>query len=92
MRPHSKELAYRIDMMVAFQNDESIQYRHKSNPRRGWQDSPSQNLCFEFNNIEYRKKPVMIEGWIHPKHIHTPPPGGCAQLGCVYVRQVESGE
>jgi len=87
MRPSSKTLANRIDVMIAFQNGEDIQYRHKTGMQK-WQNSPSQNLMFNFDVCEYRKKPVMIEGWCDPRHIHTGRQGGCQIVGCIQVRQV----
>jgi len=88
MRPHSKVLAHRIDVMIAFQNGENVQYRRKRS-ELPWNNSPSKNLSFDFDIHDYRIKPVLIEGYVDPKHLHTKLQGGCHVVGCIKVRQVE---
>jgi len=87
MQPDSKELARRIDAMLAFQNGEPMEYRNSG--MKTWVDlSKHGGLSFNWERCDFRKKPVMIEGWIDPKHIHLRRGGGCDIVGCIQVRQV----
>ena len=92
MRADSKELAYRINILTAFQSGEEIQYRHKIGGFKQWLISSNKNLAFNFETMEYRKKPQLREGYVfesmlhnHPEsHIHTKKEGTCFK-----VREVE---
>ena len=89
MRPESKELADRIDIMIAFQNSEPVQWR--SGPGDVWVDATEQGLAFHFESMEYRLKPVLKEGWVHPEQLHINQTG-CGAAPCIHVRQVIEGE
>ena len=72
MYPDSKELAERIDILVAFQNGEEIEYRSigkGTTPWTGKYGTSPQNLSFTFNDTEYRVKPTVIEGYVRPYNL-----------------------
>jgi len=90
MRPTSTRLAHRIDVMLAFQNGDAVQFRHKTGPSSGvsWRESPSNSLMFRFDTCDYRIKPKLIEGYVDPLYVH-PHGAACGDTMCIKVRQVE---
>ncbi len=88
MNRNSKELARRIDVEVAYQNGAEMEYRNTGTHK--WVElSEGGVLSFNWMSCDFRVKRVLIEGYVDPAEIHTPPPGGCVQLGCIHVREVE---
>ena len=73
MYPNSKELAERIDVLVAFQNDEEIEHRSIGSkgtaPWVGKYGNSPQSLSFNFNDTEYRVKSTIIEGYVRPYNL-----------------------
>lgn len=93
MRPSSKELADRIDVMVAFQNKEVIQFRNRKHPERDWSTSVD-SLGFNWDKFEYRLKPTIVvprEGYVFNNQLHRHPSSHKHRVGedtCFRVREV----
>ncbi len=103
MTPNSKELAHRIDTMVAFQNKEPIQFRSrkkKGSCLHGGAREPTwstgcANLAFKWETHEYRKKPPTPPeprtGYIFERALHQHPKDHNWKKGdetCFPVREV----
>ena len=92
MYPNSKELTERIDLLVAFRNGEEIEHRSIGKGTAPWigkYGSSPQSLIFNFNNTEYRKKPRILEGYVHKRHVHpyTSGSSGCS-ANCIQMKEV----
>ena len=96
MKWDSKEIAYRIKILTAFQNGEEIEHRNKTAPKSPWAgkfDGFEQSLSFNFETTEYRKKPQLREGYIFASMLHKHPgdfPRKTGRDTCFKVREVPS--
>ena len=90
MRRDSKELADRIDVMVAFQNGEEVQHRTKGLSGSWVTTGVGSSLSFDFRDYEYRLLPKPREGYVHPNDLH-PIQVGCSMTSCIHVREVTDG-
>ena len=71
MKRDSKELAYRVKILTAFQNGEEIEHRNTvgGRPWSGKFEGFEQSLSFSFEMTEYRVKPTIIEGYVRPYNL-----------------------
>ncbi len=86
MKPDSRELADRIDVLLAFQDNKTIQYRVKK-AGKVWNNAGN-NLIFNFARYQYRVRPAAPqEGWVRRNDVHKRV-AGC-QDECTYMRETE---
>jgi len=91
MKRDSQILADCIDVMIAFQNGEPVQWRRRS--RTDWNTTTSDvsNLSFDWGDYEYRLPPVPREGYVFVSDLHSHPCDFRHQKGkntCFLVREV----
>ncbi len=95
MKRDSKEIAYRIKILTAFQNGEEIEHRSKTAHKSFWAgkfDGFEQSLSFNFETMEYRKKPQFREGYVFESRLHSHPDSHIhnkREGTCFKVREVE---
>lgn len=99
MRADSKELANRIDIMVAFQNSEAVQFRNLKkaalNSMQEWLPA-YKNLAFDWSHYAYRitppTPPEPRTGFIFANQLHQHPRDhrhSVSEGTCFKVREVE---